>query len=281
MVVFGGVYGNLQALRALLRAEAQTPPEMFVCTGDLAAYCADGAAAAKTVRRTLSAAVIVRGNCERAIAADEDDCGCGFAPGAVCESLSVSWYAHAKKTVGAAEKLWFGGLPARRIIEFGNRRLAVLHADAETDNRFIFPSTAAAEKRRTLKKLGVDGIIAGHSGIPFTQQIGGKIWHNSGALGMPANDGTARVWYSRWTARADGVQIEHCALEYDAAAAQKAMVRAGLPPEYRESLRSGIWPSDSVLPPKEKKLQGVALRPPPYFWPLKTEKTEFSAKISD
>lgn len=266
MAVFGGVYGNLQALRELLRKESNIPPEMFVCTGDLAAYCADGAAVCKTVRRTLSAAVVVRGNCERAIAADEDDCGCGFAPGTVCGRLSAAWHAHAKKTVGAAEKSWFGELPARRIINFAGFRLAVVHADAETDNRFIFPSTPAAEKRRALKKLGVDGVIAGHSGIPFTQRIGGGLWHNSGALGMPANDGTPRVWYSRWTARADGVEIEHLALEYDAAAAQKAITRAGLPPEYGESLCTGIWPGNDILPPKEKKAQGAALNPPPYFW---------------
>ncbi|MGI9306357.1 MAG: metallophosphoesterase family protein, partial [Gammaproteobacteria bacterium] len=265
MAVFGGVYGNWQALRAFLEA-AQTPPEMLVCTGDLAGYCADGAAVCAFARQNLIGAVFARGNCERAVAADEEDCGCGFAPGTVCERLSAAWHAHAKNSINAEDKTWLGELPARRIIRFGGRRLAVLHADAETDNNFIFASSPAAQKRRALEKLGVDGVIAGHGGIPFTQKLGEKIWHNSGALGMPANDGTPRVWYSRWFARAGGIEIRHYPLEYDVAGAQEAMRRAKLPPEYRESLQSGIWPSDSVLPPREKKRQGKPLNPPPYFW---------------
>ena len=37
---------------------------------------------------------------------------------------------------------------------------------------------------------GVDGLVAGHCGLPFTQTIDGRLWHNPGVIGMPANDGT-------------------------------------------------------------------------------------------
>lgn len=264
LLSFGGVYGNVQALRALTAAVSDN--DIMVCAGDLAAYCADGAAVCRMMREKFSAAATVRGNCERALAADEDECGCGFAPGSACDRLSAGWYARARESIPPADKKWMGELPPRVFLQFGGRKIAVLHADAESDNRFIFASTPLAEKRAILESLAADAVIAGHSGIPFTQEIDGKIWHNSGALGMPANDGTPRVWYSRWTRAPGGIRITHRALEYDFAAAQEAMLAAGLSEEYRAALQSGIWPSDDILPPAERAQQGKPLSPPPHFW---------------
>ena len=265
LLSFGGVYGNLQALRALAEAEADASAQA-VCAGDLAAYCADGAAVCAMMRERFAACAIVRGNCERAVAADEDDCGCGFAPDSACARLSVGWHSYAKKSISPADKKWMGALPPRIFFRFGGRKIAALHAAADSDNRFIFASSSAADKRAMMDELDADAVIAGHSGIPFTQNIGGKIWHNSGALGMPANDGTPRVWYAKWTRETGGIRIAHRPLEYDFAAAQKAMQDAGLQPEYRRALQSGIWPSDDVLPPPERARQGEPLAPQTHFW---------------
>ncbi|MCB1546021.1 MAG: radical SAM protein, partial [Rhodoblastus sp.] len=67
---------------------------------------------------------------------------------------------------------------------------------ATQQNRFVFASTPARVKAHDLALLGVDAIFAGHSGLPFSQSIDGRLWHNPGALGMPANEGDPRVWYS-------------------------------------------------------------------------------------
>ena len=266
MVSFGGVYGNADALRALLKECSGIAPESFVCTGDLAGYCAEGAEVCRMMQTELAGSVIVRGNCERTIAADDDDCGCGFTTGSACDRLSVAWHAHAKSSISADDKQWMGGLPAQLTIEFGGRKIAVMHADAQTDNNFIFASTCESQKRAALAESEADAVIAGHSGIPFTQDIGGRIWHNSGALGMPANDGTSRVWYAVWTETADGIRIEHRSLQYDVCAAQAAMEAAALPPEYRQTLQTGIWPSDDILPPEEKACQGRSISLSPRLW---------------
>jgi hypothetical protein len=44
------------------------------------------------------------------------------------------------------------------------------------------------------------------------------------------------------------------------------MRRAGLPPEYREALASGIWPSCDVLPYPEIRARGLALEPGACVW---------------
>src|SRR5260370_21070411 len=93
-IVFGGPYGNLEAMRALLEQAARlgVPGERMVCTGDVVAYCADPAATVDLVRR--SGARVVMGNCEESLAARNSDCGCGFVPGSACDKLAAACFAH-------------------------------------------------------------------------------------------------------------------------------------------------------------------------------------------
>ena len=49
--------------------------------------------------------------------------------------------------------------------------------------------------------IDCDGVVCGHSGIPFCRLLegdkrgrGARLWLNAGVIGMPANDGTARSW---------------------------------------------------------------------------------------
>src|SRR5262245_25181779 len=134
-------------------------------------------------------------------------------------------------------------------------------------NRFIFASTVTAIKFKEIRKTALDGVIAGHCGLPFTQAINGQLWHNAGATGTPANDGTPRVWFSLLRAEADGIAIEHRALHYDFATAAAKIRGAGLPEEYAASLENGLWPSCDVLLLKEVHERGAALEPGRAFWP--------------
>ena len=171
-------------------------------------------------------------------------------------------------------RAWMAGLPRRIDIVIGGCRLAVIHGGVDIINRFVFASSATAIKLEGIRKAGVDGIIAGHCGLPFTQTIDGQLWHNAGAIGMPANDGTPRVWFSLLRAEADGIVIEHRALDYDFATAAAKIRGAGLPGEYAASLETGLWPSCDVLPLKEVHERGAALEPGSAFWPrpLRSEK---------
>ena len=68
LLVFGGVYSNLQALEVVLGVadELRLTPRQIICTGDTAAYCGDPAASLEMVR----AAGIwhIKGNCEESLA---------------------------------------------------------------------------------------------------------------------------------------------------------------------------------------------------------------------
>jgi uncharacterized radical SAM superfamily Fe-S cluster-containing enzyme len=265
-LVFGGPYGNLQATQAVLAEAARRgiPTAHVICTGDLVAYCGDPAATIDLVRRT--GIHVVMGNCDEQLAQDAQDCGCGFPTGSTCERLSSAWFTYADTQVDRDARAWLGLLPRRIDLLTGGFRLAVIHGSVSRINQFVFASTAAAIKRHEIDVAGADGVIAGHCGLPFSQTIDGRLWHNAGVVGMPAHDGTPRAWFSVLTPDRDGLRIEHGALAYDHAAAAAAMARAGLPPDYREALASGIWPSCDVLPYREIRESGVAIEPGGGVW---------------
>lgn len=266
VAVFGGPYSNLEATRAFVQEMAwlAIPAARVVCTGDVVAYGADAAATTALVRDY--GCHVLMGNCEENLAAGAADCGCGYEEGSTCDRLSTTWFAYAAAQLSADDRAWMGHLPRRIGLEIGAYRFFIVHGGIDFINQFIFASTDAAIKKQELDKTGQDGIIGGHCGLPFTQTIGGRLWHNSGVIGMPANDGTARVWYSILRAEADGVTIEHRALEYEHAAAAAKMRRANLPEQYAAALGSGLWTACDALPAKEISERGVALEEGRMFW---------------
>ncbi|HXP77990.1 MAG TPA: radical SAM protein [Stellaceae bacterium] len=266
VLVFGGPYSNLEATSAVL-AEARRrgiPPERILCTGDIVAYAADAVATTAAVREAGIWAV--RGNCEESLAAGAEDCGCGYAEGSACDRLASEWYAHAHRTLDAESRRWMSALPRRLTIEVGGRRLAVIHGGVRQINRFVFASTPEPVKRREIATLAEDGVIAGHSGIPFSELVAGTLWHNAGAIGMPANDGTPRTWFSLLIPTEEGLRIEHAALDYDHRSAARKMRAAGLPAGYADALETGRWPSLDVLPPAERAATGRAIEPGAVLW---------------
>lgn len=266
VLVFGGCYGNFEATQAL-REQAWRlgiPPERSVCTGDVVAYCADPAATVALIREW--GVHVIMGNCEEAVGMDAEHCGCGYAKGSACDALSIAWYAYARSHVDESAREWMRRLPARIDISIAGRRLAVVHGAVDSISGFIFLSTPWPEKYRQIEQSGCDGVVGGHCGIPFTQIAGNKLWHNSGSAGLPANDGTPRVWYSAIVPIGNAIAMQTRPLHYDAALAARKMRRAGLPACYADALLTGLWPTRDVLPAAELARAGMAIPPGGVLW---------------
>lgn len=269
LLCFGGPYSNLQALRAVL-AEAfrrGIPPSRMLCTGDVVAYGADAAA---TLDLMIDSGIAtVMGNCEESLAAGSADCGCGFAPGTDCDLLARDWFAHASRQVTPRHRAWMAMLPRRIDLRLGGRHLAAIHGGVNAINRFLFASAPDAVLAGEIDALDAEGVIAGHCGLPFTRLVDGlcgRLWHNPGAIGMPADDGTPRIWFSLLLPEAGCIRIEHHPLDYDHGAAAAAMRAAGLAEGYAAALGSGHWPSGAVLPAEEQGRRGQRLDPPSTVW---------------
>jgi len=267
VLVFGGCYSNLQATCALLDEARRLgiPPERTICTGDVVAYGADAAATVDVVRR--AGVHVVMGNCEESLGGRAEDCGCGFTAGSACDRLSAAWYSHADASLGDEARAWMRSLPRRIDLLIGGRLLAVVHGSPDQVNAFVFGSTSDNDLRQLVRGAGCDGVIGGHCGIPFTRMVDGLLWHNSGAIGVPANDGTPRVWFSVLEPDDASIEIRHLPLEYEHGAAAAAMRAARLPDGYADALSSGLWPSLDILPPEELARTGQALATRTLLWP--------------
>ena len=207
VLVFGGPYSNLQATEAMI-AEAgrlRIPPERIICTGDVVAYAGDPAATTDAVMDW--GVTTVMGNCEESFGAEADDCGCGFDEGTECDVMSRQWYAYANARLTPEHRAWMRQLPGRVEFQLGRRRFAVVHGSAASINEFVFEKIDDVIKRESLEALGVDAVIGGHSGVPFMQILGDRLWLNAGVIGMPANDGTPRVWYALLNTVDGGLEI--------------------------------------------------------------------------
>ncbi len=266
VLCFGGPYSNAQATQALLDQAAQRgiPADRMICTGDVVAYGGDPAACVDMIRGAGIA--VVMGNCEESLGFSAADCNCGFEPGGDCAEWSEAWFAGAAAALDGGARAWMRALPRQIQFEMAGRRFAVLHGGIDDISQYVFASTPSQTKAGMIERLDVDAIIGGHSGLAFTEMTGSGLWHNAGAIGMPANDGTPRGWFSILTPGAGAIAISLHGFEYDHLSAARAIraVTPGLP--YAETLSSGLWPNMTVLPRWERQQQGRRLAPRPVIW---------------
>ncbi len=259
LLVFGGPYSNLRATQALRAkaAELGCAPSEVICTGDVVAYCAEPEETTQAIRDW--GCHVIAGNCEEQLAAGAGDCGCGFEEGTACDLLAKGWYPFANQRVSDPSRAWMRTLPANLAFQFAGVKFQVVHGGNDIINQFIFASekvTLAEE----LAKTDADVVIAGHAGLPFIASQGRKVWFNPGVIGMPADDGTADVWYGLIEIVDDGIKLSTHRLAYDARSAAAAMRRWAYADGYAKSLVTGIWPSHDILPAPERANTGKRLR---------------------
>ena len=265
-LIFGGAYSNLQSTQALfdVAKRKHIPADRIICTGDLVAYCGDPLATVDLIREKNIHTIM--GNCEQSLAADLQDCGCGYETGSSCDLLSIKWYQYASAQLDRNSKDWMAQLAQSITFEMAGRQLKVVHGSVSSINQFIFPSTLKQIKQRELELSGTDGIICGHCGIPFSEFIDQRLWHNAGVIGMPANDGTQRAWYSVLTPKDNQIEVAHHPLDYDFEAAFKSMKRNNLPEEYAKTLMTGLWDTDNIMPAQDRQLRNKAITPQRLVW---------------
>lgn len=259
VLLFGGVYSNLQALEKMqvIAHDLKIPPTHIICTGDIIGYCAQPEACMQLIRDW--GIWSIAGNVELQLREGQNECGCDFSAGSRCDVFSRNWYAFAQKSVSSATISWLHTLPHFIQFTYAHRTCVVVHGSYQETSEFIFKSTDWAAKERNFTQAGADVIIAGHCGLPFYDSRQGKTWLNPGVIGMPANDGTPRVWYGLLQPQAGGASFSHHAFEYDAKTAADLMHEQYLPPSYALTLETGIWDNCDILPEIESMAQGRRL----------------------
>jgi len=259
LLVFGGVYSNLQALQALKKFadEEQIEPGNIICHGDVIGYCAQPEEVVSFVKEW--GIDCIAGNVELQLAEGKDDCGCDFNAGSRCDIFSKQWYPYAQSKLSPQSIDWAKKLPEIITFEYEGFKVGLVHGSAFETAEYIFKSTEWSTKQRNFDKLDADIIIAGHSGLPFYDTQNDKHWVNPGVIGMPANDGNQKVWCATLEIIDNKLVVNHHQLAYDYKLANKLMVEEKLPDAYAKTLLTGLWDNCEILPEAETKQQGKAI----------------------
>ncbi|TKB96688.1 metallophosphoesterase family protein [Pedobacter cryophilus] len=259
ILVFGGVYSNLQALEAIqnLALAEGIAPENIICTGDIVAYCAQPKACLELIKNWKINTIA--GNVELNLCEGDNDCGCNFSEGSRCDTFARQWYPYLQQELNQEDLDWMATLPEFLFFEYSGKKVSVLHGSFFNTSEFIFKSIPWNIKHKNFEALKADVILAGHCGIPFADENNGKLWLNAGVIGMPANDGTPKVWYALLNDTNGTFTYEIRSLNYDFETAAVLMKNKPLPQTYAETLKTGIWDNCEILPEIEASLQGKTI----------------------
>lgn len=260
LLLFGGVYSNLQALEALKQVAEQEgiAPENCICTGDIVGYCAQPEETVQLFK--LWGAKSIVGNVEIQLRENAADCGCDFREGSRCDGFSQLWYPYAQSKLSENSLVFLKTLPNYINFRYANQKASVVHGSYFNVSEFIFKSTPWATKQPNFKATESDVIIAGHCGLPFHHQQENMLWLNPGVIGMPANDGNSSVWYAILDDAQNTLSFTHKTLNYNYKLTSKLMQNGLLPEEYSRTIVTGIWDNTEILPAIESGLQGFGIQ---------------------
>ncbi|HCX24117.1 MAG: diadenosine tetraphosphatase [Flammeovirgaceae bacterium] len=252
VLVFGGAYSNLQALQKLqsIAEDLGIPSSNVINTGDAVGYCAQPQECLDLIKEWGIHSIA--GNVEMQIRDGEEDCGCNFNEESRCDVFSRQWYPYALASVNESSKQWLKEWPDFIRFQFAGKSVFVLHGCYFNTSEFIFRSTLWEVKQKNFETTKADVILSGHCGLPFHDIQDDKYWLNAGVIGMPANDGTTRVWYMILD-DVNGFQFSHEFYEYDQVTASQLMKENKLPASYAKTLTTGLWDNCEILPELESK----------------------------
>lgn len=259
IAVFGGVYSNAPALRAMLADARARDVEAVFCLGDVGGF---GPHPDRVYPLLRQAGVhVLQGNYDEALVSGRPDCGCGYTDPRDNHFARLS-YQYTAAHCSPEFRRWMGELPARRRVRVGGAELLLVHGSPRQVNEFLFASTTPASfLERLCERERCDGFLCTHTGLPWVRPLPsaparrGRIVANVGVIGRPANDGDRRV---RWALVSEGetvpaVEVLPLAYDHDALAAE--MRRERLPAEFVETVLSGWWTTClEVLPARERQV---------------------------
>ena len=195
LYVAGGLYGNVEALHALLDL-AERERAALVFNGDFHWFdvvpadfeCVDEAAARFPA---------LRGNVETEIAHDDAEAGCGCAYPADVSDADVSRSNEILERLRATasgfpqRRARLRGLPMHLLAQVGGARVGIVHGDAASlagwgfaHDRLGMPSHQSWLEA-AFRESGVDAFASSHTCLPAYREVGGGVVANNGAAGMP------------------------------------------------------------------------------------------------
>jgi predicted phosphodiesterase len=254
LACFGGVYSNHRALRATLADAGRRGADATWCLGDLGGFGPHPDRAIDLIRE--SGVATLGGNVDDAIGHARRDCGCGYADPVDNHFAQLS-YDYTLAHTSPDHRAWMRGLPFQQRLEIDGRSLLLCHGSPRRLNEFLWESACSDAFLEWLCEThAADVILCTHTGLHWQRALpSGRHVINVGAIGRPANDGRAEVWYAALELH-DGVEVEFRAVAYDHEVLAREMEAERLPGEFVETIRTGWWTTCLENMPAKERLRG-------------------------
>lgn len=251
IAVFGGVYANPYALRALLDDARRRECDELYCLGDLGGFGAECDAVWPLLLE--HGVTTIAGNYDVAIGRGDEDCGCGYADPRD-NAFAQLMYDYTRAHTARAFAAWMTQLPGELRTAIGGVDVHMVHGSPLAINDFMWESLDDAELAERVRGSGAQLLLCTHTGIAWERTVDGTRIVNVGAIGRPANDGRTEVWYAVIDLAAGAVQrVELVPLRYDWRAQAASMRAAGLPEPFVETIETGWWTTClEIVPPRER-----------------------------
>jgi hypothetical protein len=198
--VIGGLYGNVEALEAIMAMAAKEPaPVALVFNGDFHWFdVADGDF--RAIQEGVAPHRVIRGNVETELATDNSDAGCGCAYPADVSDAEVSRSNQILERLRATaarcvDRASLARLPMHLVAQVGDTRVGLVHGDAASlagwgfaHNRLDDPAHGRWIES-AFRDARVDIFAGTHTCLPafrhFVHGRGEGLVANNGAAGMP------------------------------------------------------------------------------------------------
>ena len=254
IAVFGGVYANPYALRALLDDARDRECGELYCLGDLGGFGAECDAVWPLLLE--HDVTTIAGNYDVAIGRGDEDCGCGYADPRD-NAFAQLMYDYTRAHTSAQFAAWMAELPGELRGQIGGVDVHMVHGSPLAINDFLWESLDDEELAGRAQASGAQLLLCTHTGIAWQRTVGATRIVNVGALGRPANDGRTDVRYAVIELAGGAVQhVELVALAYDWRAQAASMRRAGLPEPFVETIETGWWTTCLEIVPTPERARG-------------------------
>jgi len=254
IALFGGIYSNHLALRAVLGDIVKRGADLTWCVGDLGGFGPHPDRSVEILRE--SGVPMLRGNIDDSIGHDRGDCACGYTDPRD-NAFAQRSYDYTVARTSADHKRWMRELPEQHRFVIDGRRVLLCHGSPRRANEFLWESTCSDAFLEWLcDTFAAEVIVCGHSGIPWHRALpAGRHVINVGAIGRPANDGSMDVAWAEITL-ADEVAVEFRRVGYDHEALAREMEDERLPAEFIQTIRTGWWTTCLENLPAKERMRG-------------------------
>ncbi len=179
------------------------------------------------------------GNYDDGVGFDRDDCGCAYKDTAERErgQQSLMW---TRSVVINERKAWLRTLVPELWREINGVRARFVHGSPRRINEYLFEDRDPASLARIARAADCDVLVFGHTHIPWTREIEGVRFINTGSVGKPKDGDPRAGWVLLTVDQAGTVTSTTRRVPYDIAAMASAIRDAGgLPDHYAHDIETG------------------------------------------